>query len=98
MKFTVTNVSGTVTLFVAIVAAIITIENRFALTEELEAVERDARVARHEMRIDIIQDKLEGLILIPAGTRQPWQQSEILRLNSLIEKYTRKIGEYYEDE
>ncbi len=96
-KIDIAALSGWATLAVAVIASVLAVENRYALADELKAVEKDARISRYEMRMERAQDKLHGLLLIPVGARQQWQQKEILRLQDLIGKYANKIGEGNED-
>lgn len=45
------------------------------------------RIDLAEIRVERYQDKLDGLILIPAGERQLHQQQEILIIERTITKY-----------
>ena len=92
------KISLLIATFVALVGGVIAVESRYALADEVSRMEYDNSLYHLERRIDDAQDKLNGLLLIPADQRAEWQRREMLRLAKNIERFERQMDKQLDDE
>lgn len=79
-----------VSLVTAIAGASYFIDDRYAMATDFDERLKYTNNYHLEQEIQLAQDKLEGLLLIPSEERRPWQEKEIRRLENLIAKKIRE--------
>ena len=85
------TLSGVTVFLIALISAVIGVENRYALDNELDNTKVFVKYSFTEIRIERAEDKLNELMLIPEATRTKYQQAEILRLKSFVKKMQRRL-------
>lgn len=89
IRVNVTSLVTVVSLVTAIAGAGYFIDDRYAHSEDFQAQVMYSSNYHLEQEIQRAQDKLDGILAIPADERRAWQTREIDRLEHIIERLIR---------
>ena len=81
-----------VSLITAIAGASYFVDDRYASAADFKEEQLYTTNYHLDQEIQRAQDRLNELLIIPQGQRQPWMNKEILRLQDLIARLIRDRG------